>query len=117
MDLPRRRNQPSKLSDLKKALAAAKAWHDLGTRLVAPEEAGKTLRKVVEKNWSVVNAAQYLTGARALNAFDRYPDRETYEGLSKKQLLMGFALAHRFCATASSSGKPMSGATLIEFFK
>lgn len=117
MALPRRRNRPAKLSDLEKALAAAKIWHDLGSKLIAPEEAGNILRKVAHKNWSVVHAAQYLTGAKALAAFNRYPEQATYEGLSKKQLLTGFALAHSFCATASSSSKPMSGATLIEYFK
>lgn len=100
---------------LMKSLLAAKALRDV-TNGTSQADAETSLRCEVGPHWSLMTAAQYLTGRRAIAALSTLPEDFSYSGLTKAELIGGLAIAHFVCANFHP-GSPLSAGVFVERFK
>jgi hypothetical protein len=107
----------SRLTPLQKSLVAAKAVLDAASEGSEAKAIGQHLRETVGLNWSLITAAQYLTGQGAIVALKGLPDNYRYESTGKVQLLAALVLAHDLCANLSPSGTALSGGLHVENFR
>lgn len=110
-------NKKSKLNEQQKGILAAFVLHQVLNKAMDEKEAGKLLRAELSSNWSVLSAAQYLTGKKAIYAINLLPENQIYRGLSKEEILRMVGYAHHFCANAHLGGIPLSAGVFVKLFK
>lgn len=107
----------SKLPPLGKALIAAKVVLDVRDEKLEAEEAGALLRQTVGLNWSLITAAQYLTGKEGTGAIEQLPPDWAEDGRTKRDLVEAVFIAHLFCAQGHSKGAQLSAGLNVPAFK
>ncbi len=107
----------SKLPPTGKAIAAAMALLAVRDGKMEAKEAGQFLRARVGLQWTVLTAAQYLTGKEAMQALDSLPPEWSTEGYTRKQMVEAVLFANLFCAQAHPSGSSLSAGSLVAEFK
>lgn len=107
----------SKLPPLGKALLAAKVLLDVRDEKLDDKAAGALLREEVGLNWSVLTAAQYLTGKEAVGVIDTLPAGWSDERLAKRDLIEAVLFAHLLCAQSHPEGSQLSAGLLVPAFK
>lgn len=107
----------SKLAPLGKAIAAAKALLAVRDEKMDSKEAGLFLRTQVGLQWTILTAAQYLTGKEAMEALESLPADWSDGSSSKKHMTEAVLFANLFCAQAHPSGSSLSAGSLVPAFK
>lgn len=107
----------SRLTPLQKSVVAAKALLDATNGRLEADAIGQHLRETVGLNWSLITAAQYLTGQGAVAALNGLPSSYRHEGAGKVELLTALVLAHDFCANLLPSGTALSGGLHVQNFR
>lgn len=107
----------NKLTTTEKALIAAKALHGAVSGELSDDDIAKYLRTKLGLGWTLVAAAQYLTGKAAVDAVDSLPSYFAADGLTKDEIVKVVISAHSICANASLSGNSMSGSLAVRNFK
>ncbi|KGM52271.1 hypothetical protein N792_03930 [Lysobacter concretionis Ko07 = DSM 16239] len=107
----------SKLPPLGKALIAAKVLLEVRDEKLDGKEAGALLRREVGLQWTVLTAAQYLTGKEAMGALDSLAAHWSDGDWTKRQMVEAVLFANLFCAQAHPKGSAMSAGTLVPAFK
>jgi len=107
----------SKLPPLGKAVAAAKALLAVRDEKMGSKEAGLFLRTQVGLQWTILTAAQYLTGKEAMQALDNLPSDWSDDTHTRKQMTEAVLFANLFCAQAHPSGSSLSSGSLVPAFK
>lgn len=107
----------SKLPPLGKALIAAKVVLDVRDEKLEVAEAGALLRREVGLNWSLITAAQYLTGKEAVGAIEALPAGWSDEQLAKRDLVEAVLFANLLCAQGHPKGSQLSAGLMVPAFK
>lgn len=107
----------SKLAPLGKAMAAAKALLAVRDEKMDAKEAGLFLRNEVGLQWTILTAAQYLTGKEAMQALESLPTDWSDGSTTKKLMIEAVLFANLFCAQAHPSGSSLSAGSLVPAFK
>lgn len=107
----------SKLPAAGKAIAAAIALLAVRDGKMDAKGAGQFLRSEVGLQWTVLTAAQYLTGKEAMQALDSLPPDWSGQGHTRKQMVEAVLFANLFCAQAHPSGSSLSSGALVPAFK
>lgn len=107
----------SKLRPLGKALIAAKVLFDVRDQKLDTRQAGLRLREEVGLQWTVLTAAQYLTGKEAMEALTSLPADWSDGSWTKKQMVEAVMFANLFCAQAHPKGSSLSAGSLVPAFK
>lgn len=107
----------SKLPPLGKAVAAATVLLAVRDQKMDPKAAGQYLRSEVGLQWTVLTAAQYLTGKEAMQALTQLPDGWNEGGHTSRDMVEAILFANLFCAQAHPEGTPLSAGTMVASFK
>lgn len=107
----------SKLPTHGKAIAAAKALIAVRDKRMDAKEAGLLLRSQVGLQWTILTAAQYLTGKEAMQALERLPSDWSEDGHTRKHMIEAVLYANLFCAQAHPNGSSLSAGSLVPAFK
>lgn len=107
----------SKLPPLGKALVAARVLLDVRDEKLDGKAAGALLREEVGLNWSVLTAAQYLTGKEAMVALEALPRGWSNGGQDKRNLIEAVLFANLLCAQGHPKGSQLSAGVLVSAFK
>lgn len=110
-----KRNSP--LPPLGKAIVAVKVLLDFRDGKLDAKEAGFILRREVGLQWTVLTAAQYLTGKDAMGALAGLPADWADGTWTKQRMLEAVMFANLFCAQAHPKGSTLSGGKLVSAFK
>lgn len=111
---PRRK---SKLPPKEKAIVAAKVLLQIRDEVLDTKQASQLLREKVGLQWTVLTAAQYLTGKEAMQALAELPHDWVDGTWAKKQMTEAVLFANLFCAQAHHKGAPMSAGSLVSSFR
>jgi hypothetical protein len=107
----------SKLPPLGKAIVAARVLLDVRDEKLDDKAAGALLREEVGLNWSVLTAAQYLTGKEAVGAVELLPADWSDEHLSKRGLIEAMCFANLACAQGHPRGSQLSAGLAVPAFR
>lgn len=107
----------SKLTPLGKAIAAAKALLDFRDGKLDTKQVGLILREQIGLQWSVITAAQYLTGKEALEALTPLPKDWVDGAWTRERMFEAIVFANLFCAQAHPSGSSLSAGSMVGSFK
>ena len=107
----------SKLPPLGKAVAAAKVLLDFRDEKLDTKQAGLILREQVGLQWTVLTAAQYLTGKVAIEALTALPKDWVDGAWTKAQMIEAVMFANLLCAQAHPKGSSLSAGSLVASFK
>jgi len=107
----------SKLTPAGKSIAAAEALLAVRDEKMGAKEAGLFLRGQVGLQWTILTAAQYLTGKEAMQALESLPADWSEGSLTKKHMIEAVLFANLFCAQAHPSGSSLSAGSLVPAFK
>lgn len=107
----------SNLPPLGKAIAAAKALLDFRDEKIDTKEAGLILRREVGLQWTVLTAAQYLTGKEAMQALAGLPGDWTDGAWTKQRMMEAVMFANLVCAQTHPNGSSLSAGSLVSAFK
>ena len=107
----------SKLTPVGKSMAAAEALLAVRDKKMEAKEAGLFLRSQVGLQWTILTAAQYLTGKEAMQALESLPAGWAEGSLTKKRMIEAVLFANLFCAQAHPSGSSLSAGSLVPAFK
>ena len=100
-----------------KAITAAKALLAVRDEKMDAKEAGLFLRTEVGLQWTILTAAQYLTGKEAMQALDGLPADWSDGSSTKKHMTEAVLFANLFCAQAHPNGSSLSAGSLVPAFK
>lgn len=103
------------MTDLEKTLSCVQVFAAVALHDRSKAEIAALIKGTLGQGWSVVAAAQYLTGKAALEAFLSLPRDFTSEGLSRPEIGALIAAAHEFCATAHPQGAISNGVNVGNF--
>jgi len=107
----------SKLAPLGKAIAAAKVLLDFRDGKLDTKQAGLILREQIGLQWTVLTAAQYLTGKEAMDALTELPQGWTEGKWTRERMMEAIVFANLFCAQAHPSGSSLSAGAMVASFK
>lgn len=107
----------SKLPPLGKAIVAARVLLDVRDEKLDDKAAGAIMREEVGLNWSVLTAAQYLTGKEAVGALEPLPADWSDEHLSKRGLIEAMWFANLVCAQGHPRGSQLSAGLAVPAFR
>lgn len=111
------RSKKSKLFPKDKAIVAAKVLLQFRDEVLDTKQAGQMLREKVGLQWTVLTAAQYLTGKEAMQALATLPPDWVDRTWTKKQMTEAVLFANLFCAQAHPKGAPMSAGSMVSSFR
>jgi hypothetical protein len=111
------RKKKSKLPPLGKAVAAAKVLLAVRDEKMDSKEAGLLLRSQVGLQWTILTAAQYLTGKEAMQALVNLPIDWSEDGHTREKMTEAVLFANLFCANAHPSGSSLSAGSMVPAFK
>lgn len=103
------------MTDLDKTLACCRVLAAATLEGRSKQEVATLIKENLGRGWSLVAAAQYLTGSAALEAFRALPKDFTSAGMSWAEIGSVITSAHDFCAKAHSRG-PISNGALVPAF-
>jgi len=107
----------SRIPPLGKAVVAARVLLDVRDEKLDDKEARALLRDQVGLNWSLLTAAQYLTGKEAVGAIEPLPAGWSDEHLSKRDLIEAVLFANLLCAQGHPKGSQLSAGLMVPAFK
>lgn len=81
------------------------------------KEAGLLLRSQVGLQWTILTAAQYLTGKEAMEALANLLTDWSEDGHTPKEMTEAVLFANLFCANAHPSGSSLSAGSMVSAFK
>lgn len=105
------------LPALGKAIAAAKVLLNFRDDKIDTKEAGLILRREIGLQWTVLTAAQYLTGKEAMQALAGLPADWTDGAWTKQRMMEAVMFANLLCAQAHPNGCSLSAGALVSAFK
>jgi len=106
-----------KLTTKDKTLASAKAIYEMAAENSSANVVSANLRDDLGFGWTIVSAAQYLTGKSAISLIESLPNDFSHNGLTKKEIDIALIVAHDLCANISPKGTQLSSGKHVSNFK
>lgn len=103
------------MTNLDKTLACCRVLAAATLEERPKQEVTALIKENLGRGWSLVAAAQYLTGTSALEAYRALPRDFTAAGMSWEEIGALITAAHDFCAKAHPGG-PISNGALVPAF-
>jgi hypothetical protein len=107
----------STLSELAKAVVAAKVLLDVRDKRLNAAAAGLRLREAIGLQWTFLSAVQYLSGKSAIAAITALPADWMDAGRSKPDLLCAILIATDIVANVRPDGEPLCASDLAKKLK
>jgi len=105
------------MNNLEKTLACVKVLELISVSHGSPSEIKALIKRSLGPGWSVMAAAQFLTGRAALESFNSLPGDYESDGLNKIIITALISAAHDLCANASKHGPISNGIKVGNFSK